>query len=46
MRCKQCPGSYPERCPVCNFDLTNKENVICGIGIIPENHCFNCWRKK
>lgn len=47
MICSQCKSELKDKCPKCKKKLGNLKNpYMCGIEIIPENHCWNCWRKK
>jgi len=45
MKCPKCGIELQKKCPKCGEKIEGN-NVICGIGIIPEYHCFNCWREK
>jgi len=45
MKCEECGGNIPDKCPKCGTKLDDS-NTICGRGIIPENHCFKCWKGK
>lgn len=44
-KCKECGIELEEECPDCGKKIEGG-NIICGLGIIPKYHCFNCWARK